>query len=74
MPDLTATAQSQGALAGVQYSGPNGHFFFDTLNGDLWQYEDRGDNKHPDRWVWEYWGKVPWLGQPLVGGSIGAPA
>jgi hypothetical protein len=69
-----ATAQAQATLAGVQYSGPNAHFFFDTRTGDLWAYSDEGrkdeSGEFRDHWEWDYWGKVTKLGQTLTGGSI----
>jgi len=64
-----ATAQAEGPLTGVQYSGPNGHCFSDSHTGDLWIYNPAehpiGMGSYPASWT--YLGKVTKLGQPLAG-------
>jgi hypothetical protein len=72
------TAQAQGPLANVQYSGPGvGYTFFDTHTGELWFYTPAHDGfKVPGDLSsgiirvppsWEYFGMVVKLGQPLAG-------
>jgi hypothetical protein len=66
-----AAVRAEGPFAGVFYSGPNAHSFFDTRTGDLWGYYPASrsafDNKKIYPATWHYFGKVTQLGQPLVG-------
>jgi hypothetical protein len=54
----------------VQYSGPNGHYFFDTRTGDVWAY-NRATKLNGKHYPAEqhYIGKLTKLGAPLVGGE-----
>lgn len=68
-----ATAQAQGPLAGVQFSGYGLNFnAYDTRTGDVWRYADDSLN-HKNVTV-KYLGKLTKLGQAPAPNVYNQPA